>query len=86
MEPTKTIIVRFLPTEEEKEIKIGVNEKIKDLKIKIEQLYNINISSNSRIYKSMYRRNLTCLPNDDKTIKESRIRDGDCIILGKEPI
>ena len=86
MEPTKIIIVKNLFTGEENEIKIGVDQKVKDLKITIEKLYNIKIENNSCIYKRMSSRGLTCLPNEDKSIKEAHIKNYDMIILGKQSI
>jgi hypothetical protein len=85
MEP-KTIYIKYLVEgNEDKPLDVYPNEKISDVKKKIEKMLNITIT-NKLMIKHKQKRNQTSLENENLTVKEAHIKNGDTITIGKTEV
>lgn len=85
MEP-KTIYIKYLVQgNEEKPLVVNPNEKISEVKKKIENMLNIKIV-NKLMIKHKQKRNQTSLNDENLTVKEAHIKNGDVITIGKTDV
>ena len=77
-----TIFVKYLLTGQEYEISIDVSKKVKDLKKEIEELISRKIM-NKLMVKRKTKRSMTNLNDENASLKECRIQNGDMIIVVK---
>ena len=85
MEP-KTIYIRYLVEgNEDKPLEVYPNEKISEIKKKIQEMLNIKIT-NKLMIKHKQKRNQTSLENENLTVKEAHIKNGDTITIGKTDV
>lgn len=82
---TKTIIAKYLVTNKIIDIEIGIDKKVKDLKKKIEELFKIELANKLMIQKKG-KRTQTSLNDEEMTIEEARIKDGDRITIAKTDV
>ena len=82
---TKTISARYLVTNQIIDIEIGIDKKVKDLKKKIEELFKIELANKLMIQKKG-KRTQTSLNDEEMTIEEARIKDGDRITIAKTDV
>lgn len=82
---SKTIYVKYLVTNKDYDITVQPEEKVKDLKSKIESLLSIKLK-NKLMIKHKNRPTPTNLNNEEETIKEAKIKNGDLIIIGKNDV
>ena len=78
---SKTVYVKYLVNNMVYEINYKVEEKVKDLKAKIENLLGIKLK-NKLMFKHKTSNHITNLNDEDQSIKEARIKNGDLIIIG----
>ena len=76
-----TIFVRDLSIDQEYEISIDVSKKVKDLKKEIEELINRNIINKLMVKRKM-RSNKTSLNDENASLKECHLHNGDVIFIG----
>ena len=76
-----TIFVRDLSIDQEFEISIDVSKKVKDLKKEIEELINRNIINKLMVKRKM-RSNKTSLNDENASLKECHLHNGDVIFIG----
>jgi len=76
----KSITVRDLETNKEIDIEIFINQTIKELKEKIEKLINRKILTRLMIHHK-FQRQPHSLNNEDLTLLEARIKNGDIITI-----
>ena len=81
----KSITVRDLETNKEIDIEIFINQTIKELKVKIEKLINRKILTRLMLQQKG-RRTPHKLNDEDLTISEARIHNGDIITITKTEI
>ena len=79
------IFVKNLANCEVTEIEIDANEKIKDLKEKIENLTGMKLSDNYRIHHPSYRKSKK-FGDENRCIKDSKIRNHTMIIVGIQDV
>jgi phage antirepressor YoqD-like protein len=82
---TKTISAKYLVTNKIIDIEIGIDKKVKDLKKKIEELFEIKLANRLMIQKKG-KRTQTSLNDEEMTIEEARIKDGDKITIAKTDV
>ncbi len=82
---TKTVSVKYLVTNQIIDIDIEINKKVKDLKAKIEELFKIKLINKLMIQRKG-KRKPTNLNEEDITIKEARIHNGDKITIAKTDV
>jgi hypothetical protein len=78
---TKTVTVKDLSKNESFEIEIATDKKVKELKQKIEVLINRKILHRLMI-KKIGKRSCSSITDEELTIKEARIFNGDIIVIG----
>ena len=81
---SKNIYVKDLSNDKEYELKVEEGLKISELKKKIETLIGRNIDNKLTIKKNL-RLNTTSLSDENQTVKQAYIKNGDTIIVGKAP-
>ena len=81
----KSITVRDLETNKEIDIEIFINQIIKELKEKIEKLFNRKIV-NKLMIQHKFKRYPHSLNNEELTILEARIKNGDIITIAEYAI
>lgn len=81
---SKNIYVKDLSNDKEYELKVEEGLKISELKKKIETLIGRNIVNKLTIKKNL-RPNPTSLSDENQTVKQAHIKNGDTIIVGKAP-
>ena len=82
----KTIYIKYLVEgNEDKPLDVYPNEKISDVKRKIEELLGIKIV-NKLMIKHKHKRNHTSLNDENLTVKEAHIKYGDTITIGKTDV
>ena len=82
---SKTIYVRYLLTGEEKELEVKMDEKIIEIKKRIENKLGITII-NKLMIKHKQKRNQTSLNDENLTVKEAHIKNSDVITIGKTDV
>ena len=82
---SKTIYVRYLLTGEEKELIVQQDEKIYEIKKKIEKMLGITLI-NKLMIKHKQKRNQTSLNDENLTAKEAHIKNSDVITIGKTDV
>lgn len=78
----KTIYIKDLTNNNEYDLDVEENVKITDLKLMIEKKIGRKIN-NKLMIKKNHKNNATSLNDENLTIKEARIKNGDTIIVGK---
>lgn len=81
---SKNIYVKDLSNDKEYELTVEEGLKISDLKKKIETLIGRKIENKLTIKKNL-RPNPISLSDENQTVKEAHIKNGDTIIVGKAP-
>lgn len=81
---SKNIYVKDLSNDKEYELKVEEGLKISELKKKIETLIGREIENKLTIKKNL-RNNPTSLSDENQTVKQAHIKNGDTIIVGKAP-
>lgn len=81
----KTVSVKYLVTNKYYDLSIGTEKKVKDLKKKIEELLNIKLI-NKLMIKHKQKRNQTSLYDEEQTIEDARIHNGDIITIAKSDV
>ena len=81
---SKNIYVKDLSNDKEYELKVEEGLKISELKKKIETLIGREIENKLTIKKNL-RPNPTSLSDENQTVKQAHIKNGDTIIVGKAP-
>jgi phage antirepressor YoqD-like protein len=82
---SKTVIVKYLVTNQEIEVEIETNKKVSDLKAKIESLFNIKLKNKLMIQKKS-KRKPTNLEDENQTIEEAHIHNNDKITIAKTDV
>lgn len=82
----KTIYIKYLVEgNDDKPLEVYPNEKISEVKKKIETMLNIKIT-NKLMIKHKQKRNQTSLNDENLTVKEAHIKNGDVITIGKTDV
>lgn len=82
---SKTIYFKHLVDNREYELMVGEGETVKNIKSKIEQKLNITIK-NKLMIKHKGKRNFTSLEDENKTVSEAHIKNGDIIQIAKTDV
>ena len=82
---SKTIYVKYLLTGEEKELEVKTDEKIIEIKKRIENMLGITII-NKLMIKHKQKRNQTGLYDENLTVKQAHIKNSDVITIGKSDV
>jgi len=82
---TKTVLVHYLVRNQRIEITIDINKKVKDLKAKIEEFFKIKLI-NKLMIKHKKCRTQTNLHDEDQTIEDARVHNGDIITIAKTDV
>ena len=81
----KTVNVDYLVTNKKYEVEIETDKKVKDLKEKIEKLLNVKLINKLLIQKKG-KRAPTNLNDEEQTIEDARIHNGDKITIAKTDV
>ncbi len=81
---SKNIYVKDLSNDKEYELKVEEGLRISELKKRIQELIGRNIVNKLMIKKKL-RPTPTNLDDENLTVKEAKIKNGDTIIIGKAP-
>lgn len=81
----KTIYIKDLVSNNDYELNVEESLKISDLKGKIENIIGRKIN-NKLMIKKNHKNNSTSLNDENLTVKEAHIKNGDTIIVGKQQV
>ena len=84
-ENSKTVSVQYLVTNQIIDITIDIKKTVKDLKDEIEKFFKIKLI-NKLMIKHVHKRSPTNLNDENQTIKDARIRNGDIILIAKTDV
>lgn len=82
---SKIVFVQFLRSEETFEFEIGIDKTVGELKAKIEKFFHIKLQNKLKI-KHNACRSLNVLEDENKNIKDARIKNNDIIIITKSDL
>lgn len=81
----KTVVVKYLVTNQPYDVEIEIDKRVSDLKKKIEDLLGIKLI-NKLMIKHKQQRNQKSLEDENKTIEDARIHNGDIITIAKTDV
>lgn len=84
-ETTKTVSVKYLVTNQVVDIKIDIKKTVKDLKDEIEKFFKIKLVNKLMIQRKTKRKQ-TNLNDENQTIEDARIHNGDKITIAKTDV
>lgn len=84
-ENSKTVFVHYLVRNQRIDITIDIKKTVKDLKDEIEKFFNIKLINNLMIRRKT-KRIPTNLNDENQTIEDARIKNGDKIIISKTDV
>lgn len=81
----KEIYIKDLVNNKDYDLTVEENLKISELKGKVENIIGRKIN-NKLMIKKNHKNNATSLNDEDLTVKEAHIKNGDTIIVGKQQV
>lgn len=83
----KTIYINNLVTGQKNvALEVNLDETVKDLRKKIEDMFNIKLNDNHLMVKHARRRQQKSLDNEDATLREAHIKSEDIITIGRTEV